>query len=394
MGLLIGIAATGGPGTSPASASARPLAAPSCSTAVAPAPARTDAHPILLSGPVVPFGVAISANSRTVYVADSTGAIYLYRLGPSGLVSTRVDSFRTSGDAAGSPQAPGLSPIGLALTPDGHYLLAADNSGADLFNVHQLAQPGTTLALWHTGSFTTPSGSGAIQVALSPDGAYAFVTLEDSNDLAVFNLKAALRHGFGPADFIGTVPLGLAPVGMAVSPDGRYLYATSEEAKGSAAPGTLTTIDIATAERDPAHAVRSTVPAGCSPVRVVATRHSVFVTARESDLVLRFDAGDLLTDPPAALQADVAVGEAPVGLALIDHDRGLVVADSNRFHAPGATSNLAVVTIGGSGRLHLAGYVTAGDFPRDMASSPNGQWVVVSNYGSSQVEAVRVSNLP
>jgi tRNA(Arg) A34 adenosine deaminase TadA len=39
------------------------------------------------------------------------------------------------------------------------------------------------------------------------------------------------------------------------------------------------------------------------------------------------------------------VGEAPVGLALVDHGTRVVVADSNRFGAPEAHAELTVVDI-------------------------------------------------
>jgi hypothetical protein len=55
-------------------------------------------------------------------------------------------------------------------------------------------------------------------VAVSPDDRFAFVTLELSDSMAVFDLRKALASGFGPADFVGTVPLGTAPVGLAMSP--------------------------------------------------------------------------------------------------------------------------------------------------------------------------------
>ena len=235
---------------------------------------------------------------------------------------------------------------------------------------------------------------GAIEVAVSPDGDFVFVTLEDSDSMAVFNLQRALSDGFGAADLVGTVPLGISPVGMAVSPGGRYLYVTSELRTPRHPDGDLTTIDIAEATRSPRHAIVSIVAAGCSPVRVVATKSSVFVTARESDAVLKFSAADLITHPGAALEGEVRVGEAPVGLALVDHDRTLVVADSNRFGARGAKASLAVVTGTSRGRLTLAGYLTSGAFPRDMAVSPDGRSLIVSNYGSGQVETVALGNVP
>ena len=71
-------------------------------------------------------------------------------------------------------------------------------------------------------------------MATSPDGRFAFVSLEDSATIAVFNLQQALTRGFGPADFTGTIPVGIGPVGLAVSPDGRWLYATSELGRDAA----------------------------------------------------------------------------------------------------------------------------------------------------------------
>jgi hypothetical protein len=50
-------------------------------------------------------------------------------------------------------------------------------------------------------------------------------------------------------------------------------------------------------------------------VRVVATTTAVYVTARESDALLEFSAQDRVSDPGAALEASVTVGEAPVDLA-------------------------------------------------------------------------------
>jgi DNA-binding beta-propeller fold protein YncE len=74
---------------------------------------------------------------------------------------------------------------GEAITPDGRFLLAAAGSGAVVVSVARAerGQPGSVL-----GSLTSPGGAGAVEVAVSPDGRFAFVTLEDSGTMAVFNL--------------------------------------------------------------------------------------------------------------------------------------------------------------------------------------------------------------
>jgi DNA-binding beta-propeller fold protein YncE len=317
---------------------------------------------------------------------------------------------------------PGL-PLGVTITPDGKYLLAADNAGMAVLSVAR-AESGAAGAV--LGTLSAPGGSGAaagggpaggaIEVAASPDGRFAFVTLEDSQQAAVFNLGAALSRGFGPADYVGSIPLELAPVGITVSPGGRWLYATSEIAArgtGAAEPvagpgapggpggalsaGTLTVIDLRRAETDPAASVVATVDAGCQPVRVTtaADGTQVWVTARASDDLLCFAAARLVGDPKRALVAAVRVGEAPVGLAAVRESSLVLVADSNRFGASGATSDLDVVNVAAAlaGRPAVVGHVRAGLFPRDMTLAPDGT-LLVSNFDSGQVEAVDVATVP
>jgi hypothetical protein len=78
----------------------------------------------------------------------------------------------------------------------------------------------------------------------------------------------------------------------------------------------------------------------------------------------------------------------------VDHNQVVAIADSDRFSAPGAGADLAVVSVEGAGRFALVGYVESGSFPRDMAVAPNGKVLLISNFGSGQVEQVDVASLP
>ena len=244
-------------------------------------------------------------------------------------------------------------------------------------------------------------GSGAIEVAGSRDGRFAFVSVEYPGWVAVYNLRAALAGRFKRSSYVGALRLGGAVVGLAVSPNGRWLYATSELAAGARSlsrPGTLSVIDIAEAERDPSRSVVATVEAGCQPVRVVASANgaTVWVTARASDDLLAFSASKLTHDPAHALLAAIRVGEAPVGLALVRHDTRVVVADSNRSNAPGGASALTVVDASAAlaGRPAVLGAIAAGSFPREMSLAAGGRTLLVGNFASGQLEAIRVSELP
>ena len=130
------------------------------------------------------------------------------------------------------------------------------------------------------------------------------------------------------------------------------------------------------------------------PQPVVATGSTVYVTARESDALLAFSAKALITHPASALRQNISIGEAPVGLALVNHDGGLVIADSIRVNARKNASSLAVVTLDHGGRMALTGSIRSGRSPRDMATSPDGRLLLVTNYASSQLEAVTEAGLP
>ncbi len=90
------------------------------------------------------------------------------------------------------------------------------------------------------------------------------------------------------------------------------------------------------------------------------------------------------------------VGEAPVGLTLADRGRRLIVADSNRFRAKGAASNLALVAVAAAlaGRPALLGLIPAGTFPREMTLIPHTNTLLVTDYLSEQVQAVNLASAP
>jgi len=391
------------PRTGPASpALTTAQGSPGCSTATAPGPRLPAADVTLSRVPGDPFGVAVTADGRWSFVSAPFGP------GPG---RGEVSVLAYSGSAAPrlARRIPVPQALGVALTHDGRYLLAASLTGAVVIGVRQAEQGARHAVL---GTLRSPRagrggfGGGAIEVAVSPDDRFAFVSLETSDEIAVFDLQRALASGFRTSGFVGMIPLGIAVVGTAVAPDGRWLYATSELASQRTGhrsglrggQGTLSVISLGRAGTDPAHSVVATVTAGCGPVRVITSADGsvVWVTARESDTLLGFSAAGLLSDPAHSLVARVEVGEAPVGLALVDGGQRIVVADSNRFATGGARSSLAVVNVAAAlaGKPALAGYLPAAGFPRQMALAPDGRTLLVTNFTSGQLEEVNVASLP
>jgi DNA-binding beta-propeller fold protein YncE len=424
-----GAASTARPAALAPALPGRALASPGCSSATAAGTLLGPAGTTSVATGGSPFGVAATPDGHWAFAVTSGGP------GLAAAASVEVLRLMAGRGAGAAPAVTKVrsvplpaslrgAPAGAAVTPDGKYLLVADATGAVVISAAR-AEAGTTGAVLGVLAAPAPAsrqagpGGGAIEVEVSPDGRFAFVTLEYEDEAVVFNLAAALAHGFGPAGYVGAIPLGNAVVGMAASPDGRWLYATSELAAvaqhpvglGSPGvcggdvpgasprepPGTLTVIDLRRAETDPAHSVTATVDAGQQPVRVVtaADGTQVWVTARASDDLLCFSAARLVSDPARALVAIVRVGSEPVGLAAVRDGTLLVVADSNRFGASGQTSSLSVVSVTAAlaGRQPIVGDLPTGLFPRDMAVSPDGT-LLVSDYSAGQVQAIATGRLP
>jgi DNA-binding beta-propeller fold protein YncE len=262
----------------------------------------------------------------------------------------------------------------------------ADGSGAVVINV-TAAEEGTGGQV--VGSLTSPAGSGAVEVLITSNGKFAFVTLQNSARMAVFNLGAGLAHGFGPADFVGYVPLAAQPVG--VTSHDAWLYVVS-------LAGTLAVVNISRAETDPAHAVVATARAGCGAARALSADNGkiIWVTARQSDALLAFSAARLRTDPKHALVARVMVGETPLGETLVAGGSRIIVADANLHRLAGVPSNLAVISTASAlnGRPALLGYIPVGAIPRQFAVEPGGKTILVTVQGAHELYAIDVGGLP
>ena len=360
------------------------LPVPGCSTAVATAKTLPGVHSAQVNVGNAPFGVVTTADGKFSFVTLANSVAVLSNGSPLSPTLTHVLS---APGANGSEQ----------LTNNGKYLLVAANSGAIVYDVAAATDGGNAVV----GTLTSPFGSGAVKVALSADDRFAFVTLENSAALVVFNLRNALANGFGASDVVvGKVPLEPQPVGMAISPDHRWLYVVSRLRNNAPDPseGTISVIDLNRAETTPSSAVVSTASAGCSPVRIITSPDGryVWVTSRESDMLLGFSAAALRSRPSRSLLARVSVGAGPIGLAMVDGGRRILVANSNLHGKPGVAGTLSVISTAAalSRSPALLGQISSGAFPREFSVAPDGKTALVTNSGSGQVQAIDLGTLP
>ena len=231
--------------------------APGCSTVAAKAQSLTHLKGAMTTVPDTnPFGLEATQDGKFLFVVNDT-TVLAYGTGPGGTLTYKWHyTVANSGEPA----------TGSVLTNNGKYMLVAAANGIVVLSV---ANGEAGASSMQVATLTVPNQTKyerAIQVAVSPDDKFAFVTLQFANLMGVFSLGDAATTGdFSAATFVGSVKLGKQPVGMAASPDGKYLYVTSFQSGPQSATGLLNVLSLPEAEKNPAGSVKAQVPAATRP---------------------------------------------------------------------------------------------------------------------------------
>lgn len=303
-------------------------------------------------------------------------------------------------------------PAGLVLTHDGKLLIAAALDKVLFLDVVCLIA-GCPKPV--AGSFSDGKSTQSVYANVTSDDKWLFISEETAYQITVIDLVRARQSGFHADAIVGKIPVGKSPIALTFSPDEKWLYTTSQGAakewgwpaacKAENRPktpglvnpeGAVVTIDVVRATSDPAHAVVSRVPAGCSPVRLALSPSGdrVYVTARNSDAVLAFAADKLISDPEHARLGQTAVGTAPVPIAVIHDGKTVVSGNSDRFGGADAAQILTLLDASKIGSPDaIMGAIPAGAFPRDLRVSPDGSILYLTNFGSNSLQVMDVARL-
>lgn len=286
---------------------------------------------------------------------------------------------------------PNQLPFGVAQSDDGATLAVSLSDEIALYDLAKVKQNAADALIAYVPDQSAKKTT--IDVAFSRDGRFVFAALEYDRAVAVIDV--------GKRAWVGAVPIaGNAVTGVVVSPDGARLYATCEVADeflaANPAPatdqvvGSITVVDVATAETSPATAVVGRAFVGRAPVRAALSPDgaTLWVTVRGSNAVVALDTANLLSRTCDPLIATTAVGPAPVGLALLKGGKYVAVANSNRFAAPQANQTVSFVA---AAQATLVGQVGAGAFPREMDADLAA--LFVSNANSLSVTGIDLTTL-
>jgi len=365
------------------------LKPPTCSQATAAASKVHLASQFVrtVAGSGSPFGIHVSKDGKALFVVTDH-FLDVYQLASDGTLTGGQWSYPI-------PSKPGEA-TNAVLTPDGADLLVASSNGIDIFSTANAEARNSTA---YVGTLTVPGISHygrAIDVAVTPDANWAFVSLGFADEVGVFDLGAALRKNNFTNSYIGSLSIGSNPVGLTVSHDGSTLYATNWVTTKTLVRGYLSVIDVAKATNKSQmnSAVVSKVTTGCEPARIAVTPDdkTVWVTTEQSNYLLGYSASMLRTEPGKALIAKVQVGKNPVAIALLSGSR-ILVADSGSDVPP---NDLAVIDSSAAlaRKPALLGLIPAHGDPHEIAVNRAGTVAYVTNRGTNEIQVVDLTKIP
>lgn len=201
-----------------------------------------------------PRSVVVTPDARFAYVSDfGNDKILAYSVGPTGALSLLsgqpVGGFPVGGAAA--------DPEGLATTPDGRFLFAADQGGTPAISAWSI-EPSGLLTPVAGSPFGAPN---VAEIAVSPSGSHLLATA--GTDIRAFSISS-----IGALAPVGVaVPAGVNPKGIAITPGGGFAYVAATNVIlgfSIGADGTLA-------------AVGAPVPTGLAPDTLAISQDGRFV---------------------------------------------------------------------------------------------------------------------
>ena len=243
----------------------------------------------------------------------------------------------------------GSDPHGVAVTPDGAFVYIT-NRGSNTVSV--IASASNTVVA------TVPVGNNPRGVAVTPDGAFVYVANGFSHTVSV--IASATNT------VLATVPVGNFPTGVAVTPDGARVYVANS---GSGSVSVIRTAN---------NTVDATVGVGINPsfpngVAVTPDGAFVYVVNLFNHNVSVIRTADNM------VVATVGVGNFPIGVAVTPDGAFVYVTNGN---PPYGVSVIASAT------NMLVTTVPVGGSPYGVAVTPDGAFVYVAQQGNSSVSVI------
>ncbi|MEA2444552.1 MAG: hypothetical protein QOJ12_1844 [Thermoleophilales bacterium] len=283
-----------------------------------------------------PTGAALTPDGRFLWVVDAghgqddvkvvnvaTGAVTQTLALPGGYVGVAFAPDGRHAYVSGEPRGDKSTPLeGPVKGESGDVIHVYAVSPADGSATEQdpIALPKSSGGTAKHSSLSSPvTDSWPEGLAVSPDGHWLVVALNQSDQAAIVDLTAG-------SSSVKTVNVGAYPYGVAISPDSKTAYVSNEYS------GTVSFIDIAGASETGTVGVggqlgdQNAHPEG---MVVDAARGQLYVAVANRDLIAAIDTSKRTLTRYVSVARPEAVGTEPTSLALAPDGRTLYAADSN-----------------------------------------------------------------
>jgi len=293
------------------------------------------------------------------FLALLTGLVMVFGLafavpGSPAVAATLVDTITVSG-----------WPYGIAVTPDGAYVYVTDRDG-DTVSVID------TSTNTVTGSPITVGGY-PYDVVITPDGAFAYVSNSDSATVSVIDTTQGA--------VVATIPVGSGPYGMAISPDGSLVYVANFNGPS------VSVIDTSS------NTVTTTFSVPGQPRCVAVTPDGLTAYVTNSSGSNTVSVIDTVTN---TVTTTIAVGAVPLGVVITPDGSAVYVANqgNNSVSVIDPTTN-AVIGSPISPSYGAFGLAISPDGAFVYSAASNGARVdVISTSSNSIVESVTTGSGP
>ncbi len=236
----------------------------------------------------------------------------------------------------------GSNPKGVAITPNGAYAYVTNYDSNTVSVISTVTD---------TVTATIPVGNHPLAVAVAPNGAYAYVTNRGDSTVSVISTATNT--------VISTIPVGTSPISVAVTPNGAYAYVTNLN------NDSVSVINTAS------NTVMATITGFSAPYDVAVTNAYAYVTTLGSDT---YGVGfvSVINTATNTVTSTITVGYEPLGVAVTPDGTHAYVAINGKYGVGSvAVINTAInkVTTG----------INVGNYPVDVGVMPNGACAYVVN---------------
>jgi len=266
----------------------------------------------------------------------------------------------------------GITPAGLAVTPNNRYAYVANNNNygidnGDSVSVLDLKTNLLKETINHE-SFNQP-----YTVTINKSGTRAYVTNSNSTTISVIN--TATNH------VIDTIDGFDGPSGMVITPDGMKAYVNNyggPEGVGSGNGTTLRIVDLKTNT-----IIGDPIEVGTAPAALAMSPDGKFV------YVINYENGEPFTGTMDVIDTNTNVSIAiipglsgPFAIAITPNGKYAYITNfgSNNFEPFGTT--VSVVNLTGNYIASLIDSIDVGIQPSGIAITPDGRFAYVTNYNT------------